>query len=169
MTVNVEIADSVLRTAAGEGMDAFVEAVVNAIKDAVGGELNAETMQQLNADQITLWGYHMFREEVMEGGFLQLIYIGLGDFIFMNPFAKAMREWGLKDFGKLVYEGRALYEKYHDELCREFTEEEYNALCEQYPEFDDLDDKFVSEEENYTEAVARYVDEHLEKFVTVKG
>ena len=166
--MKVEISDRVLRQAAGEGMDAFIEAVVTAIKDAVGGELNEKTMPLLNADQITLWGYHMFREEVMEGGFLQLIYIGLGDFIFINPFARAMREWGLKDFSKLLYEGRALYEKYHDELCRDFTEEEYNALCEQYPEFDDLDDRFISDEEEITEGVARYVDENLDKFVEVK-
>ena len=44
-----------------------------AIKDAVGGELNATTMSELNSDQITLWAYRILRDEVMDGGFVQLI------------------------------------------------------------------------------------------------
>ena len=41
------------------------------------------------------------------------------------------------------------------------------ALFEQYPEFDELDDLFVEMEEEVTEKVARYVDEHIENFATV--
>ena len=41
------------------------------------------------------------------------------------------------------------------------------ALFEQYPEFDDLDDEFVEEEENITSAVAYYVDEHMTDFVEI--
>jgi hypothetical protein len=42
------------------------------------------------------------------------------------------------------------------------------AMFEQYPEFDDYDDEFVENEENWTEAVARYVDEHIEEFVVIE-
>ena len=52
--VDVKIKDEVLQKAAAEGMDAFVGAFVNAINDAIGGTLTAETMAELNADQITL-------------------------------------------------------------------------------------------------------------------
>ena len=38
------ISDAVLRQAASEGMDAFVAAFVTAIKEAIGGELTAETL-----------------------------------------------------------------------------------------------------------------------------
>ena len=38
------------------------------------------------------------------------------------------------------------------------------ALFEQYPEFDDLDDAFVEQEENFTRLVARYVEEHPDSF-----
>ena len=41
------------------------------------------------------------------------------------------------------------------------------ALFEQYPEFDDLDDAFVENEEEWTALIAHYVDEHLEHFVQV--
>ena len=124
-------------------------------------------MQQLQPDQITLLAYMIFREEVMDGGFIQLIHNGYGPFIFLNPFAKAMRLWGAKDFCNLIYKGRKLFEKYGEELIRECSDEEFMALFEKYPEFDDLDDAFVEMEEEVTETVARYIDEHLDNFAQV--
>ena len=81
--------DAVLRQAATKGMDAFVGAFIQAIKDAIGGELTAETLGELNSDQVTLLAWDVLHEEVMDGGFVQLIHNGYGPFIFKNPFAKA--------------------------------------------------------------------------------
>ena len=47
MTQIVKIKDSVLRQAAEEGMDAFVQVFVDAISEAVGGEMTAETFARL--------------------------------------------------------------------------------------------------------------------------
>lgn len=163
---NPTISDAALREAAAS-MDSFVAAVVGAISEAAGGELTAEALGQLKPDQITLWGYWLMREELMDGGFVQLIHNGLGPFIFLNPFAKALRLWGLHDLSKLVYKGRKLYEAKRQIIERELTDEEFMALYEQLPEFDDLDDAFLVDEEAYTEQVARYVDEHLTDFVEI--
>ena len=160
----VIISDAVLRKAAGEGMDAFVGAFVNAIKEAIGGQLTAETLGELNSDQITLLAWDVLHEEVMDGGFIQLIHNGYGPFIFKNPFAKAVKLWGMRDLSKLVYNGHTLYAKYHGALEKDCTDEEFMALFEQYPEFDDLDDEFVEEEEAWTAEIARYIDEHIERF-----
>lgn len=160
------ITDATLREAA-TSMDSFVEAVLTAIQNSVGGSLNADTMQQLTPDQITLWGYWIVREEVMDGGFVQLIHNGYGPFVFLNPFAKALRLWGLKDLSKLIYRGRELYEEKRELIERELTDDEFMALYEQLPEFDDLDDEFLVDEEEFTEAVARYVDDHLTDFVEI--
>ncbi len=148
-------------------MDAFVGAVVSAIKQGIGGELNAENMHLLNSEQITLLGWQLLHDEVMDGGFIQLIQNKLGPFIFHNPLAKAMRLWGLKDLSKLIYRGRELYDLLGEELERECSDEEFMALFEQYPDFDDLDDDFVEHEEEWTEQIASYVDQHLDNFVSV--
>lgn len=121
----------------------------------------------LNGEQISLLAYIMFRDEVMDGGFVQLIHNGYGPFIFENPFAKAMRLMGAHDFSKLVYKGRKLYEKYRDELTRECSDEEFMALFERFSEFDELDDAFVEMEEEVTAALAHYVDEHIDQFATI--
>ena len=158
-----------MRQAAAEGMDAFLAAVVQAVKQTAGGELTAESMQQLTADQITLWGYDILHKEVMDGGFIQLIYNGYGPFFFDNPFAKAMRLWGLNEFSKVLYKAKNLYDERKDDLTRERTDEEFMALFENNEEFDELDDYFVENEEDITAAVACYVDDHLDSFVEVEA
>ncbi len=166
--IEVTVSDKTLQQAAGEGMDAFVGAFVKAIKEAIGGELTAENMAELNSDQITLLAWDSLHEEVMDGGFVQLIHNGYGPFIFKNPFAKAVKLWGLKDLSKLIYDAHSLYIKYHEELEKDCSEDDFMALFEQYPAFDDLDDEFIEEEEAWTEQIARYVDEHIDKFATIK-
>ena len=110
----VIIKDSALQKAATEGMDAFIQVFVDETLNAVGGQLTAEAMCELNSSQITLLAYHMLREEVMDGGFVQLIHNGLGGFIFLNPFAKMMRMWGLRDLAKLIFNVNALYKQCHE-------------------------------------------------------
>lgn len=148
-------------------MDEFIQAFTGRYLEVLGGELNADNMGMLNGEQISLLAYVMLRDEVMDGGFIQLIHNGYGPFIFDNPFAKAMRLMGAHDFSKLVYKGKKLYDKYKEELTKDCSDEEFMALFEAYPEFDDLDDAFVEMEEEVTETLARYVDEHLEQFAVI--
>ena len=106
--MNVVIKETDIIKAANEGMDEFVNLFSNAILDSIGGSLTAENMAELSADQITLLAYIWLRDEVMDGGFVQLIHNGYGPFIFDNPFARAMKQWGLRDFSKLLYSARKL-------------------------------------------------------------
>lgn len=165
----ITLKDSQLRNAAQEGIDAFLNCIMEAIKDSCNQTLDANSMQKLNGSQITLWAYYIVREEVMDGGFIQLIHNGYGPFIFDNPFAKAMRLWGLKDFSKLIYKAKELYDEHKEALTQECTDEEFMALFEQYPQFDDLDDSFIENEELFTERIARYVDENLTDFIAIEN
>lgn len=163
-----KVKDSDLRNAASAGMDEFLKVFTDAIMESVGGELTAETMAELNSDQITLLAYDILHNEVMDGGFVQLIYNGYGSFLFRNPFAKAIKGWGIDELASLVKKAGKLYFKYKDEIERDCTDDEFMAMFEQYSEFDDLDDLFVENEEMWTGMVACYVDEHIERFVTVE-
>ncbi len=165
--MNVQVSDAVLQQAAQQGIDAFLKTVGDAICKSAGNELNAEAFALLTPDQITLWGYLILREELCDGGFVQLIHNGYGSFFFLNPFAKAMRLWGLKDFSKILYEARELFERHQKALTSPCTDEEFMALYEQFPEFDDLDDAFLEREEDITCRIATYVDEHLHDFVEI--
>lgn len=163
----IEVTDAILRQAASEGMDAFIEGITDAYKKVIGEGLTAETMPLLSGEQHTLLAYRIFRNEIMEGGFCQLIQNGYGGYIFDNPFAKVMRLWGVGDLSKLVYAARKIYEAHREDLERERTDDEFMAMYEEYEVFDELEEEFLEKEEEYTALVAGYVDEHLDLFVRI--
>ena len=106
----VTVKDSELSQAALAGMGDFLQVFINAIREVIGGEPTPETMAELNADQMTLLCWDTLREEVMVGGFIQLIHNGYGTFIFKNPFAKALNKmWHIRDLSKMLYEVHTLW------------------------------------------------------------
>lgn len=164
----VIVKDADLQQAAMEGMDVFLQVFVKAMYDTIGGQLTPETMGELNADQLTLLAWDTLHQEVMDGGFVQLIHNGYGPFIFKNPVAKVLRLWEMRELSKLIYEAHTLWLKHKEKIEKDCTDEEFMALFEQFPDFDDLDDQFVEYEEEWTEDIAHYVDDHLERFATIE-
>ena len=72
----IEITDKALQTAAAKGMDEFLRVFTDKYKETVGGDPTAETMPLLSGEQHSLLAYRIFRDEVTEGGFCQLIQNG---------------------------------------------------------------------------------------------
>ena len=165
--IQVEVKDVDLQNAAAKGMDEFLQVFVDGIYSAIGGEITQESLSSLNSDQITLLAYFLLRDEVMDGGFVQLIHNGYGGFIFKNPFAKAMKMWGLRDLSKMIYDVHTLYVKHHEEIEKECTDDEFMALFEQFPDFDEYDDDFVENEEKWTSEIAHYVDNNIDSFAKI--
>ncbi|MGL5938600.1 MAG: DMP19 family protein [Phocaeicola sp.] len=163
----IEITEDLLLQGAEAGMDDFIQVFIDKYLEVIGGVINVETMPMLNGYQHALLGYHFFRQEVNEGGFIQLIQNGYGAYTFDNPFAKAMRLFGIKDFSKLIYDAKEIYDRHRADLEKECTEEEFMAMYEQYEAFDDLEEKFMEMEELVTAKIAEYVDEHLDEFAVI--
>ena len=113
--------ESALQKAAGEGMDEFIQVFTDKYKEVIGGELTAETMSLLTGEQHSLLAYQIFRDEIMVGGFCQLIQNGYGGYIFDNPFAKVMRSWGADELSKLVYKAKKIYDVNRKDLEKERT------------------------------------------------
>ncbi len=165
--IEVTIKDSALATAAIKGSDAFLELIIQHTRSAIGGELTADNMPRMSSQQITLIGYATLRDELMDGGFVQLIHNGYGPFFFHNPFDLAIRQWGLIDLCRLMRRVKKNYTRYHEQIEREMTDDEFMAIYEHMQVFDDFDDEFVTNEEQWTADVAHYVDDHLTDFITI--
>jgi len=163
----IEISDAALRQGAEEGMDGFLQVFIDKYLEVTGGVINAETMPLLNGYQHSLLGYHILREELNVGGFVQLIQNGYGPYIFDNPFAKAMRLFGLKEFSKLIYSAKKIYDENKADLEKERDDDEFMAMYEQYEAFDEQEEEFMEMEEYVTAKLAEYVDEHIEQFATI--
>ena len=68
---------------------------------------------------------------------------------------------------KLIYDAHTLWLKYREEIETEKSDEDFMAMFEQYPEFENLDDIFIENEEEWTEDIAHYVDDHLDNFAKI--
>ena len=76
----VKILEKDIQKAASEGIDEFLKLFADAYWKELGGNLSAETMSLLNGHQNALLGYTIFREEMNDGGFVQMIQNGYGGY-----------------------------------------------------------------------------------------
>lgn len=164
----INIKEVEIRKVAQEGTDEFLDFIVKAFYKHLGGELTADNMQELSVQQITLLAYITLRDEVMYGGFVQLIHNGYGGFIFLNPFAKVIEQWGLTQLAQLIIKAARPFNKHHKKIEKDCDDQEFMALFEKFPEFDEFDDAFVENEEQWTIQIAYYVENHIEQFVCIE-
>jgi hypothetical protein len=163
----IQIKDSVLALAAAKGMDEFLQVFIDAYLEAIEGKLTAENMSKLNGNQHTLLAWHFLSTEMRDGGFVQLIQNGYGNYIFGNPFAKAIKQFGAAELAKLIYKAKEIYDPNKKELERETTEEEFNAMYVDFEAFDDLEEIYFDIEEHQTALIAAYVDDHIADFAEI--
>ena len=124
-------------------------------------------MSLLNGIQHTLLAWHYFTTEMRDGGFVQLIQNGYGGYIFGNPFAKAIKQFGATELAKLIYKAKEIYDKNKTALERETTDEEFNALYVEFEVFDELEEVYFDIEEEQTALIAAYVDKNISDFVEI--
>ena len=163
----IQIPENKIITAAQQGTDEFLKVFTDAYLEAVGGDICAENMEELNGYQHTLLALRFFTEEINEGGFVQLIQNGYGGYIFDNPVAKALKQMGAKALSKIIYKAKEIFDAHRTELERETTEEEFNAMYVDFEQFDELEEKFFYLEDEEIGIVATYVDEHIGDFAEI--
>jgi len=163
----IQLKDSDLAAAAKKGTDEFLQVFTDAYLKEIGGELTDKTMPLLNGNQHTLLAWFFFSTEMRDGGFVQLIQNGYGGYIFANPFAKAIKQFGAVELSKLIYKAREIYDPNKAKLERETTDEEFNAMYVEFEAFDDLEEIYFEIEEHQTTLIAAYVDEHIADFAEI--
>jgi len=163
----IQIKDSELAAAAEKGMDEFLQVFIDAYLKEIGGELSAKSMPLINGNQHTLLAWHFFTTEMRDGGFVQLIQNGYGGYIFGNPFAKAIRQFGAVELSRLIYKAKEIYDPNKTALERETTDEEFNALYVDFEVFDELEERYFDIEEEQTSLIAAYVDDHITDFAEI--
>ena len=163
----IQIKDAEIAAEAAKGMDEFLQVFTDNYLVALGGGLTAENMSLLNGNQHTLLAYHFFTKEMREGGFVQLIQNGYGGYIFTNPFAKAIKQFGAIELAKLIYKAKEIYDPNKARLEKETTDEEFNALYVEFEVFDELEEIYFDIEEKQTSLIAAYVDEHIADFAEI--
>ena len=122
--------------------------------------------EQLSDEQHTLMAYVYLDSQVQEGGFVQLIASGYGEYVLLNPLADSLRRWRIKPTPKILDQGKALYVK-HGEAIERLSEEgvALDELRQQFADFEELDGEYYDCAEQDMAAVAAYIAEHPAKFI----
>jgi len=163
----IKIKNAALTAAAEKGMDEFLQVFIDAYLIEIDGNLTSENLLKISGLQHTLLAWHFFSTEMREGGFVQLIQNGYGGYVFGNPFAKTIRQFGAVELSKLIYKAKEIYDANKKELERETTEEEFNAMYIEFEVFDDIEELYFDMEEQQTAIIAAYVDEHISDFAEI--
>ena len=121
--------------------------------------------EKLTDEQHTLMAYVFLDSQVQEGGFLQLIATGYGDYIFANPLADSLRRWKIKPTPKILDQAKTLYQRYGaeiEELAGQGSGLE--DIRRRYGIFEELDGEYYEASESDMQAVAEHIENEWPKF-----
>lgn len=121
--------------------------------------------EKLTDEQHTLMAYVFLDSQVQEGGFLQLIATGYGDYVFANPLADSLRRWKIKPTPKILDQAKALYQRYGAEI-EELAGQGIGLedIRRRYGIFEELDGEYYEASESDIQAVAGYIENEWPKF-----
>jgi len=159
-------ATEILSRAESMSAQDFVRSVTDSYLEYIGGQLTAESMSKLNTDQHTLLAYRYLLDEVMEGGFIQLIQNGYAGYVLEGPFPMVLKKvWGMKDLANLIYDVKSEYYVNKERFDADITDEEFMALYEELDKLNNLGDDFLDDyQEVITPQICNYVIQNVEKF-----
>ena len=122
-------------------------------------------MAKLSDAQHTLLAYCYLDSQVQEGGFVQLIAAGYGDYVFANPLADSLRRWGIKATPKVLDKARVLYAEHGGQIEALASDEvDMDDLRAQFAAFEDLDGDYYDVADEDLAAAAEYVAAHQAEF-----
>ena len=121
--------------------------------------------ERLTDEQHTLMAYVFLDSQVQEGGFLQLIATGYGDYVFSNPLADSLRRWKIKPTPKILDQAKTLYQRYGTEI-EELAGQGSGLedIRRRYGIFEELDGEYYEASESDMQAVAEYIENEWPKF-----
>lgn len=124
--------------------------------------------EKLTDEQHTLMAYVFLDSQVQEGGFLQLIATGYGDYVFANPLADSLRRWKIKPTPKILDQAKTLYQRYGaeiEELAGQGSGLE--DIRRRYGIFEELDGEYYEASESDMQTVAEYIENEWPKFANL--
>ena len=143
----------------------FLNTETDAILARIGGELTESNMDKLTLNEHCLLAYRYLRDEVMEGGFIQMIQNGYGPYVLLGPFPMLLKkQWGMKPFGQFLFNVSREYKAHRSELEADKSDEEFMAQYEQFEILNDYGDDYLDDyEENVTPQIVEQYKSFTEK------
>lgn len=144
----------------------FIYAILEPYQDAIEEAEDEETiLDQLSDDQHVLLIYDALYGQVTNGGFLQLIHNGYGQFVFENSFIDDLQRWSLSETAALLRKAEGIYVENKAFLEQERELEEFSLLYKKFTSFEPLDSAFYDIMDGEVTRFRNYIETHLTTFI----
>jgi len=132
-------------------------------------EQEGETaLEQLSDEQHTVMAYVYLDSQVQEGGWVQLIASGYGEYIFANPVANSLRRWKIKQTPKIIEQAAAWYEQVGAQIeAQSEAGVEVATLRQQFNQFEALDADYYDCADDDMGLAVDYIMANPAKFITL--
>ncbi len=123
--------------------------------------------EEFTNQQHALLCFATFDAGIRNGGFIQLIKNGHGEYIFDSPFAKIMAEWGASGISAIINSAKKIFRRYRKELKKEVSTTDITKLYENknYKGFELLEKEYFKTTE--TIEINNYIKDHMNLFAIV--
>ncbi len=143
----------------------FIYTILDPYQEAIDeADDDEDILDQLTDDQHVLLVYDALYGQVTNGGFLQLIHNGYGQFIFGTPFIENLQHWGLTDIMQLLQQAETIYTEHQDFLEQDRDLEAFSALYKDFTHFEPMDDAFYAMMDKEVSRFRAYIEMHLNDF-----
>jgi hypothetical protein len=130
-------------------------------------EKNTNVISEFNEYQHTLMAYMYLDSQVYNGGFIQLIQNGYGEYIFNSPFSENIKSWGAEKMAQIIDKAKEIYIKYQEELEEEKDVEGFCELYKKITDFEPLEDEYYKINDEETKKIEEYVEKNLNNFAKI--
>ncbi|MBC9909650.1 DMP19 family protein [Chitinophaga varians] len=162
------VSKEVIEAAGTEDWDfiyTIIEPYENAIEEAEDEE---EILDQLSDDQHALLIYNALYGQVTNGGFLQLIHNGYGQFVFDPVFVEDLQRWSMNETAALVKKAMDIYQANQVLLDQDRDLEAFSALYKTFTAFEPLDAAFYDVMDEEVKRFRNYIETNLDSFVKIE-
>jgi hypothetical protein len=124
-------------------------------------------LDDLSEAQQLMLSFDYTRQQVFQGGFIQLIenrYIGL-----LPPMPAWLNVIGAREMAQVIDDALKVYVLNHEMLDKKTTIEEFAQLYEELKEFEIIDDRFHKLSSDTVDKLLDYATNHIEEFAKIKS
>lgn len=161
-----KIEASVLYSAIESGIDEqLYDVLITPLLEELYKRQDFNFLDELNDAQQLFISYDYLRNQVLQGGFIQLIqnkYVGL-----LPDMPRWLTVVGASEMAMLVDDVLKVYVLNHELLDKETTPEEFAKLYDELKEFEKLDDRFNELDKPTVALIMQYAKHHSDEFVAV--
>lgn len=149
-----------------EDNDAYYDLLAQPLHQELYKRQDFNFLDDLSEGQKLLLSFDYIREQVLQGGFIQMIQNGYVGLVPQMP--AWLTEIGDTEMAKLLDDALKVYVLNHELMNKKTTVEEFALLYQELKEFEELDERFMNLHILTRNMILDYATKHIDEFALLR-